>query len=351
MALVTPFPTACGGTVPISWWRAPQYESPPLSRVLVHFIPGNPGHIDFYSGFLSRLYAEAQAMVSTTAGHGNVAVEVAGVPHAGHKPPTAGGGVRRLFGLDDQVRFHTRFARRELATPVPTRIVLIGHSVGAYIAIKLLSALPASRVARVVLLYPTYEHIADTPHGRLMSRGITGAFSRHVAPRLAPWLSRALTTAPGRVLLRLCVRRLGLADPPGTNAQALAPNYRATVEALAPALAQMAHMGRQEMAQIKELPARDRDALRALGARVLMLFATGDGWAPLRWCHRARAAFAASGDAGANAVVELDADFGIEHAFSVDTLSSLLVANRVAGFLREELLPPSAATAVARAKL
>lgn len=52
------------------------------------------------------------------------------------------------------------------------KIVLVGHSIGSWIALQVLKARPEA-VAAIFLLLPTISHIGSTPNGRKLSVCIT----------------------------------------------------------------------------------------------------------------------------------------------------------------------------------
>ncbi|KAJ2898508.1 hypothetical protein MKZ38_003858 [Zalerion maritima] len=150
-------------------------------HVLVYFIPGNPGFVDYYDPFLVTLRNLIDGSEGT---HLGISFHIAG---------------RNLFGFDDQDHepFSTsspphdlesqiintakhlsslkvlRSSENEAETPYDA-ITLIGHSVGSYITMELfhrhhtgsdevISELP---LHSAILLFPTVTHIAKSPSGK-----------------------------------------------------------------------------------------------------------------------------------------------------------------------------------------
>lgn len=51
--------------------------------------------------------------------------------------------------------------------PKDTRLVLIGHSIGCYMILNLLSHIPKDQVLRCFMLFPTIEKMQQSPNGRV----------------------------------------------------------------------------------------------------------------------------------------------------------------------------------------
>lgn len=70
--------------------------------------------------------------------------------------------------LEYQVK-HKRWFIENILYPEYQDITLIGHSIGAYIGLKVADEMPLSRISRVVGLFPTIERMAVTPNGKFFS--------------------------------------------------------------------------------------------------------------------------------------------------------------------------------------
>ncbi len=131
---------------------------------LVLVIPGSPGVGCFYKPFATKLY---------DLGGGNFEVVV--LSHAGHSPahykeenltqksktsielsPTD------WYTLQDQIAHKLAYIRLKVHPDRP--LILVGHSIGCWVILHMLKQLPASRVSKVIFLFPTIEKMAQTPN-------------------------------------------------------------------------------------------------------------------------------------------------------------------------------------------
>ncbi|XP_057718073.1 uncharacterized protein LOC130932694 isoform X2 [Arachis stenosperma] len=109
----------------------------PIMHVLL--VPGNPGVILFYKDFVEFLYDQLEGNASITA-----------IGHISHTRKNWEHG--RLFSLEEQINHKVDFIREELQkNEIP--IVLVGHSIGSYIAIEIFKRFPG-KVKYCVGLYP-----------------------------------------------------------------------------------------------------------------------------------------------------------------------------------------------------
>ncbi len=168
-------------------------------HVLVYFIPGNPGLIDYYAPFLSHLreLLDATPSSSSTARFHIYGQDLAGFSDDdGHEPFTP---QRKPHNLEYQIQLALKTVqsmRVDVDVDGPRKgdryddVLLMGHSVGAYIALQLChrtllsprapaeadlasesttrpSLRPTgSRLEKGILLFPTIVHIARSPSGR-----------------------------------------------------------------------------------------------------------------------------------------------------------------------------------------
>lgn len=172
-------------------------------RILLYLITGNPGLIGYYSLFLSHL---TELLTKTYPAN---SVVLAGQDLAGfgtsptshpstesststHASPTTTEPGTPPFGLDEQIRRvqstiaalatdPTLFGEAEsqaAATPQAGKlgVVLVGHSVGSYILLEVLSDLQRRacsdelfEILAGICLFPTVTHIARSPSGRKLT--------------------------------------------------------------------------------------------------------------------------------------------------------------------------------------
>ncbi|KAL7070507.1 hypothetical protein ACQ4LE_010577 [Meloidogyne hapla] len=132
-------------------------------------IPGNPGNDQFYQvfgGFLLRAFA---------LGSGYKHIKFFSIAHANHVPLPPGISENdeqrnKRFNLDEQINIKMEFMDEylhKIVGPKKSRIFLIGHSIGAYIALKLLPKLlnDGWNCVTCYCLFPTVEDMALTPNG------------------------------------------------------------------------------------------------------------------------------------------------------------------------------------------
>lgn len=136
-------------------------------------VPGNPGIIDFYSSFIEHLFTVLEGK------H-----DVLGIGHAGHNLPDSNG--QRFFNLQDQIDHKIAFLEDLRKDNPKVRFVLLGHSVGAYMALKVLHRRPDLPVVQVFPLFPT---LCNLWSGLSVSkRMLSTAMLRHSLPSLVRWL-------------------------------------------------------------------------------------------------------------------------------------------------------------------
>ncbi|XP_034694699.1 lipid droplet-associated hydrolase isoform X2 [Vitis riparia] len=108
-------------------------------KLHVLFIPGNPGVASFYKDFVESLYELLGGSVSVTA-----------IGHVSHTKKNWEHG--RLFSLQDQIDHKMDFIQHELKN-IDAPILLVGHSIGAYISMEMFRRSP-DKVIYYVGLYP-----------------------------------------------------------------------------------------------------------------------------------------------------------------------------------------------------
>ena len=147
---------------------------------LIYFITGNPGLILYYQPFLSKLHSLLVQSSSTESarfhicGHSLKGFESPNDKYVElpEKPLSLAQQIEYQDGLlYDHIRSHRK---RTGNTP---KVILMGHSVGAYILLELIKNHP-KRIEEGerdfdliggVLLFPTITHIAQSPLGMVAS--------------------------------------------------------------------------------------------------------------------------------------------------------------------------------------
>jgi len=150
------------------------------NRVVLLLIPGNPGLVDFYIPFLNNLH---QRINETSSRDRYSKISIIAKAHLGHSPALFdAGNLNRLgrtpMGLTSQVEsavelFDAASSHYSLSEHIngdikrKAKVILIGHSVGAWIALQVLKERPD--VHGLFLLFPTISGIGATPNGRALS--------------------------------------------------------------------------------------------------------------------------------------------------------------------------------------
>ncbi|KAJ5303959.1 uncharacterized protein N7443_003619 [Penicillium atrosanguineum] len=203
--------------------------SPSSAETTIFFISGNPGLIGYYHPFLSFL---AQNLVESS-DHSKPIYQIYGCSLGGFEVdenPSSndlnsqgnktGREESKLYDLEDQIRFVHQRLETVMSESGPNaapnrKAVLIGHSVGAYIAMEVIRRHRAMDVSfdivGGVMLFPTVMDIAASPSGQKL----TGLLS--IIPRLAlvvGFFARLLTFILPVVALRSVVGVV-MKDPPG----------------------------------------------------------------------------------------------------------------------------------------
>jgi len=130
-----------------------QLGNPSLSSKSVVIIPGNPGLGGFYIPFAHELYNLFNE---------NLSILI--ISQAGHSPP-----LKRCFTLNEQIEHKLEAIENLLPRNNNHRLILIGHSIGAFMVLKMIDKLE-NRLDRAFLLFPTIERMAESDSGRRFVR-------------------------------------------------------------------------------------------------------------------------------------------------------------------------------------
>ncbi|KAF8167729.1 hypothetical protein B0H34DRAFT_682832 [Crassisporium funariophilum] len=159
------------------WWP-PRQEASSDPDVIVLFIPGNPGLVDFYIPFLSTIYEKRASPNLAILAHAHVD-HAPGIKSSGSikYPPSQSLTIQIQSSLEVLDAITSTYTQE-------TKVVVVGHSVGAWISSQLLKARP-NEIASVFFLFPTISHIGNTPNGRRLSP-IFSPISRSILSWLSP---------------------------------------------------------------------------------------------------------------------------------------------------------------------
>jgi pimeloyl-ACP methyl ester carboxylesterase len=121
-----------------------------LSSKSIVIIPGNPGLGGFYIPFAHELYNLFNE---------NISILI--ISQAGHSPP-----LKHHFTLNEQIEHKLKAIEKLLPNQ---ELILIGHSIGAYMVLQMLDKLD-SRLIRAFLLFPTIERMRESDSGKRFVR-------------------------------------------------------------------------------------------------------------------------------------------------------------------------------------
>ena len=140
------------------------HPSPAPSSLLL-FLPGNPGIITFYTHYLTLL---SQHLPHTS---------ILGASHAGFTKSAD----TTYIPLATQVSLKLQLLRWFVEHEGVKKVVLVGHSMGAWIAMEMLKELVKDNgveVVGMVGLFPTVIEIAKSSAGRMMGVSFRCVFIR-----------------------------------------------------------------------------------------------------------------------------------------------------------------------------
>lgn len=329
------------------------------SRIyLVYFLTGNPGLIEYYRTFLTHLYG---LLSHNTASDRAVEFHVFGRSLSGFQVDRAD--IKTLkwrkappYGLQDQIR-HAEDELTELVEEIKSqgdggaqdvRVILMGHSVGAYLALEIIRRLRAhglagddfeTRIVGAVVLFPTIVDIARSESGIKAAPFLKNASFATFIALLTSLLTCLLPTA---LLTTLLARFLSLpADAAHTTAAFLQSPH---------GVHQALHLARDEMFQIDtdiwdeeiwgappDAPPtphpHPRPALRFLFARQDPWVADATRDALVLGRGRPEGVGAGAGAQDWKPVMEVDQREGWPHSFCIR--HAVPVAERAAAFVRD----------------
>jgi pimeloyl-ACP methyl ester carboxylesterase len=155
----------------------PQSSSHSAKHYLIFFITGNPGLVHYYDEFLGSL-----ALLLSSASPYGANFHIFAQSLAGFEDDDSDShGRRGPYSLQEQIGLSFERLKSQAITSGTREgeffdgIILIGHSVGAYILLEMLCLARqqllelSSRISGGILLFPTVTHIAQSPSGVIMS--------------------------------------------------------------------------------------------------------------------------------------------------------------------------------------
>ncbi|GFF33912.1 hypothetical protein IFM58399_03701 [Aspergillus lentulus] len=234
-------------------------STPSPSRVTIFMISGNPGLIGYYHTFLSlladKLGPRGAQSKSQSRSHA-CDFQIYGHSLGGFElddPENLDAG-KRLFDLEDQICYvQGKLAGFLAGAETKQKVILVGHSVGAYIAMEILRRHRERSDARAgvdkadfdivggIMLFPTVVDIAKSPSGQKLTRLL------YFIPQLAlvvGFLVRVLAMLLPGALLRGVIKNV-MGSPPDSVVETTAAFIRSKR-----GVTQALHMATDEMRTI-----------------------------------------------------------------------------------------------------
>ncbi|KAK4148321.1 uncharacterized protein C8A04DRAFT_24130 [Dichotomopilus funicola] len=243
-----PRPTAVvHDQVPFLQYPSPHKDDANRRQYLIYLIPGNPGLVGYYVPFMTTLRQLLNETESTQGSRHSFHIygrNLLGFDDRDHQPlfgtstsaANASGDAKKTepFNLDDQINGVCENVRKVATSTLANgrvfdHVILIGHSVGAYIALETFhrhlqdkqttrsseipnpTLAPLSQISLTsgILLFPTVYHIARSPSGRKLDLLRTIGVLDRTAHHLARY---ALDVLPGWAVSGVVRRVLGFPE-------------------------------------------------------------------------------------------------------------------------------------------
>ncbi|XP_076289039.1 lipid droplet-associated hydrolase-like isoform X2 [Lasioglossum baleicum] len=231
---------------------------------VVIIIPGNPGIPEFYTGFINSLKSRVPNETPIWL-----------VGHSGHvQPPDnlihtmpSDSIWYKSYSLMAQVEHKQHFIQKYV--PENVNIHLVGHSIGAWIALQLLKDDSVSkRIKKCYLLFPTIENMSATPNGKFFN-GILW----WIAP-LIIFLCWIVSCLPLRLQLFLINLFAPICGIPKKFSKAVHQFINPH------SFRRIFKMGIEEMQMVKE---RDDDIISQHTRKLWFYYGNCDNWTPVKY--------------------------------------------------------------------
>lgn len=248
------------------WTNLFDTQSVSRPKLLIFIIPGNPGFSPFYLPFAKNLYSLTKGsfpvwMISH-AGFTLVPKDKK-ILTAPDEPNTQE--IEDIYGLNGQIEHKIAFLRAHV--PKDMKIILIGHSIGSYISLRVMKHAPELPVIHTFLLFPTIERMAETPNGRIATPLLCWF-------RYALYATSYLVLKPCPEIVRSFITRKALERLSFTGEIPLK-------NLLQPfCLANAAYLGSQEMIQVRK---RDDEIIKEHLPKLTFYYGKTDGWCPVKY--------------------------------------------------------------------
>lgn len=289
------------------WKDLRKNESVP--KVLLLVIPGNPGMVGYYRTFIQSLYCclnqQYPVWIVSHAGHCKVPHGMTMTEETDCKE------LDDVFGIYGQIEHKLNFLRKNV--PEDMKIVLIGHSIGCYIALEIMKKAPELEILRCVMLFPTVERMAQSPEGKILTPLLCQL--RYIL-YMPIYLLTLLPERAKDYLIRCLLRDVKNMDKYSITTSLDLANMGC--------IANVMYMASQEMRKVVE---RDNTTIKQHLKKLTFYYGAADAWCPVQYYEEMKADFP-GGD------IQL-CEKGIWHAFVLE--SSKEVAEMVVEWLQDDL--------------
>lgn len=232
---------------------------------LIVVIPGSPGMGHLYNPFATKLFA---------IGKGQHDVSV--VSHAGHSPgcykdtsnpaftDPSRGEETDWYSLENQIAHKLAFIEDEGKSR--ESLVLIGHSIGCWMILKMLRQLNPSKITRIFLLFPTVEKMRLTPNGQSRLSYLWSSLRRPFTGLM--WLSSRLLPT----FVKELVLSVHFHTTPSEHLQFISQGVMNIDEK---SIYNILQMAKQEMSDVYDLPLAEIDENID---KIVFYYGVGDRW-------------------------------------------------------------------------
>ncbi|KAK6113445.1 hypothetical protein QQG55_51645 [Brugia pahangi] len=287
-----------------------------FTGLIILMIPGNPGNEQFYAHFGQTILSKISRIMQISKENSLFCT----ISHLNHVPLPEKYSELSIYSyadrvsLVDQIEYKFNFCIQYL--PKTAKFILIGHSIGSYLMLRILPDLLKHKfnVIRCIALFPTIEHMAESPNGE----------------RLLPWLKKCrnwdgtvqmmlscLRYLPNSVKERICTFLMG------NGCRYFPPCIlQSAIEIIdVNVIRNIIFMAVDELITVSNLD----ESLLYHSNRCRFLYGTVDQWCPLRYALEMQKRLG-------NDLVIID-DKKCEHAFVLN--HGELVANEVVKWITE----------------
>ncbi|XP_060221595.1 lipid droplet-associated hydrolase isoform X1 [Meriones unguiculatus] len=135
-------------------------------KLLIFIIPGNPGFSPFYVPFIKALYSRMDSRFPIWAiSHAGFYMSPKDKKTLTAPDDSSAQEIEDIYGLNGQIEHKIAFLRAHV--PKDIKLILIGHSIGSYIALHIMKRAPELPIIHSFLLFPTIERMSESPRGRI----------------------------------------------------------------------------------------------------------------------------------------------------------------------------------------